>query len=76
MSFYSYQTYGDKNKVYGVLNGQNNFTSFAQKVNAITILDNQFMYVKVHSNCSTEFDIVAGGVHNLVEKQTVQLSQK
>ena len=76
VSFYSYQTYNDKKKIYGVMDRENDFVSFAQKVNALTILDNQFMYVKVHSSCDAEFNIVAGGVHNLMEKQAVQLSQE
>lgn len=40
LDFYSYQTYNDKRKTYGVMNSQTRFVSFAQKVNAQTILDN------------------------------------
>lgn len=53
--------------MYGTLDAETDFISFIQKVSVLTLLENQFMYVKVRATCAAEFNIVAGGVHDLVQ---------
>ena len=66
---------GDFNLTFGKLTNANQKLSFTNKINALTLLTDDFMFIRVVSTCDVDVTMLAGGVYQLTEVQNLPMSQ-